>query len=76
MSDKFQARKLSGQLPLDFDLVAVSAAIPVLRLAAQRGDIPNPSSSKALTTEDANLNFSLVEQREWSIGPRGEQVFA
>jgi len=40
---------------------AVGAAIPGFGLAAQCGDIPNPLSTQALTTEDANLNLSLVE---------------
>jgi len=35
--------------------------MPGLGLASQCGDIPNPSLSKALATEDANLNLSLVE---------------
>ena len=46
---------------MDLDFIAVGAAIPGLGLASQCGDIPNPSLSKALATEDANLNFSLVE---------------
>ena len=35
--------------------------MPGLGLASQCGDVPNPSLSKALATEDANLNLSLVE---------------
>jgi len=46
---------------LDLEFVAVDVAIPSLGLASQCGDIPGPSLSKALATEDANLNFSLVE---------------
>jgi hypothetical protein len=46
---------------LDLEFVAVGTAMPGLGLASQCGDIPNPSLSKALATEDANLNFSLVE---------------
>jgi hypothetical protein len=39
----------------------VGAAIPRLGLTSQGGDIPNPSLAKALPTEDANLNLSLIE---------------
>ena len=52
---------LSGEPPPDCEFVVVGAAIPGSGLAAQCGDIPNPSSSQALTSEDANLNLSLVE---------------
>lgn len=57
---KFLARQLSGELPLNFNFVAVGAAIPGIGLASQFGDIPNPSLFKALATEDANFNFILV----------------
>jgi hypothetical protein len=46
---------------LDLDFVTVGAAIPILGLASQGGDIPSPWLSKALATEYANLDVSLVE---------------
>lgn len=42
-------------------MIAIHALIPGFHLTAQRNDVPDPAFSQALTAEQADLNFSLIE---------------
>src|ERR1035437_3894645 len=57
----FAARLFSGELPPDGDTVTICASIPGFGLAAQRGDVPDPSPSQTLAAEKADLNLNLVQ---------------
>ena len=58
---KLAACLFSGELPLDFDSVAIGATVPRFRLAAQRGDVPNPASCQALAAEETDRYLGLIQ---------------